>query len=152
MTKQEVVEEYTLAGCRSRQTFKSGRVVRWGLTLVVGLSLPTVESWTRLGSAKAASDEVFPAGSRPAGYKLGLLATSCWMGGVWSDAEGSPRDTLAWTGLGQGFANRLRMLDDELPAQAVPELSRIMGGVATRLEAERRSAEIFTRSRASRSL
>jgi hypothetical protein len=50
------------------------------------------------------------------------------------------------------LAGRLRMLDDELPTQAVPEPSRIKGGVATRLETERRSAELFTRARASRGL
>jgi hypothetical protein len=35
--------------------------------------------------------------------------------------------------------------------QAVPELSRIIGGVATRLETERRNAEQFSGVHASRS-
>jgi hypothetical protein len=54
------------------------------------------------------------------------------------------RETLAWMGVGRGFADRLRTLAATLPAQAVPELSRIMGGVAARLETERRNAEQFT--------
>jgi hypothetical protein len=54
------------------------------------------------------------------------------------------REILAWTGVGRGFADRLRTLAATLPAQAVPELSRIMGGVAARLETERRSAEQLT--------
>jgi hypothetical protein len=65
------------------------------LSLAIVFSLATVESWTRFGRADAASNEIFLAGSTPWGYKLGLLATSCWMGGVWSDAEGVPRER--WT-------------------------------------------------------
>jgi len=60
------------------------------------------------------------------------------------------QENLAWTGVGRGFADRLRTLAAALPVQAVPELSRIMGGVATRLETERRNVEQFTGAHASR--
>lgn len=95
MTKQHFGERGTLSGSGIRQAAKSERMLHWGLTIVVGLGLSTVASWTRLGSANAASDEIFPAESRPSGYKLGLLATSCWMGGVWSDAEGLSENVWA---------------------------------------------------------
>ena len=62
---------------------------------VCGSSRATFESWISFGRAHAASNEVFLDGSTPWGYKLGLLATSCWMGGVWSDAEGVPRERWA---------------------------------------------------------
>ena len=91
---------WTLASSRVHPTFNpfdalGGRLPRWGLALTIGFSLSIVESSTRLASADPAGGELFPAGSRPAGYKLGLLATACWMGGVWSDAEGLPRDRWA---------------------------------------------------------
>ena len=61
------------------------------------------------------------------------------------------RQTLGWTGVGRGFADRLRKLAAALPAQAVPELSRILGGVAARLETEWQNAEQLTGGHASRS-
>jgi hypothetical protein len=70
------------------------RIHRWTVAIVVGLGLSSVETWTRRGTADAAvTDAIFPPGSRPTGYKLGLLATACWLGGVWSDAEGAPEAT-----------------------------------------------------------
>lgn len=95
MKKQHVAERTALACFSVREKAMSGRLPRSGLALAIVFSLSTVESWTSFGRADAASNEVFPAGSTPRGYKLGLLATSCWMGGVWSDAEGVPREKWA---------------------------------------------------------
>jgi hypothetical protein len=58
------------------------------------------------------------------------------------------RETLAWTGVGQGFADRLRHELTALPASAVPELSRIATEVATRLETERATAETMSKASA----
>ena len=66
------------------------RFNRWVVAILFGLSMTSVETWMQRGTATAAGGEIFPAGSHPTGYKLGLLATACWMGGVWSDAEGVP--------------------------------------------------------------
>jgi hypothetical protein len=66
------------------------RYKRWGLALLIGLSVSALQTWSRRNSVQAAGAAVFPAGAQPSGYKLGLLATACWMGGVWSDAEGVP--------------------------------------------------------------
>jgi len=63
---------------------------RWGLALAIGLSFSALQSWVHRSAAVAAGIAIFPAGVRPTGYKLGLLATACSMGGVWSDAEGVP--------------------------------------------------------------
>lgn len=69
------------------------RFHRWGIAIVLGLGFATTQSWEEARALAAPSDAIFPPGSRPAGYKLGLLATACWMGGVWSDAEGAPPAT-----------------------------------------------------------
>jgi hypothetical protein len=53
--------------------------------------------------------------------------------------------------VGRGFADRLRKLAAALPAQAVPELNRILGGVAARLETEWQNAEKLTGGHASQS-
>jgi hypothetical protein len=71
------------------------RFNRWVVAVVFGLSLSSAEAWTQRARASATGGEIFPPGSRPDGYKLGLLATACWMGGVWSDAEGVPPDRWA---------------------------------------------------------
>lgn len=63
---------------------------RWGLALIFGLCFSALPGWTQRNVADAAGVAVFPTGVRPTGYKLGLLATACAMGGVWSDAEGVP--------------------------------------------------------------
>ena len=55
------------------------------------------------------------------------------------------RETLAWTGVGHGFADRLRRQVAALPNAAVPELSRIATEVATRLEKERATAETMSK-------
>src|SRR5579862_7434910 len=64
------------------------RLNRWAIAILIGLGLGAMQV-----SVGAAGDAIFPPGVRPAGYKLGLLATACWMGGVWSDAEGTPPAT-----------------------------------------------------------
>jgi len=56
------------------------------LCLLTGMALST----RHRDGARAAGVALFPPGGRPVGYKLGVLATACWMGGVWSDAEGVP--------------------------------------------------------------
>jgi hypothetical protein len=63
---------------------------RWGTALVLGVCLSALQSWTQRNAAHGADVAIFPVGARPTGYKLGLLATACSMGGVWSDAEGVP--------------------------------------------------------------
>ncbi len=63
---------------------------RWGLALVIGLSFSALQTWSQRNTALAAGVAIFPTGIRPTGYKLGLLAAACSMGGVWSDAEGLP--------------------------------------------------------------
>ena len=69
------------------------RFYRWGVALAIGLSFSALQTWSQRNMVRAADVAMFPAGSRPTGYKLGLLATACWTGGVWSDAEGvSPAD------------------------------------------------------------
>ena len=55
------------------------------------------------------------------------------------------RETLAWTGVGQGFADCLRHPVTALPNSAVPELSRIATEVAARLDAERATAEAMSK-------
>lgn len=69
------------------------RLRRWAIAIVLGLGLAAVPNGQATRAATAPIDAIFPPGSRPAGYKLGLLATACWMGGVWSDAEGTPPAT-----------------------------------------------------------
>jgi hypothetical protein len=71
------------------------RFNRWVVAVVFGLSFSSAETWWQRGRASAAGGEIFPLGTRPDGYKLGLLATACWMGGVWSDAEGALPDRWA---------------------------------------------------------
>jgi hypothetical protein len=63
---------------------------RWGMGLVLGLCFSALQGWTQPNVAHGAGVAIFPVGVRPTGYKLGLLATACSMGGVWSDAEGVP--------------------------------------------------------------
>jgi hypothetical protein len=63
---------------------------RWGVALVFGLCFSSIQTGLQTNVADAAGVAIFPAGVRPTGYKLGLLATACSMGGVWSDAEGVP--------------------------------------------------------------
>jgi hypothetical protein len=63
---------------------------RWGIALTIGLLFSALQTWSQRNTVEAAGVALFPAGLRPAGYKLGLLATACSMGGVWSDAEGVP--------------------------------------------------------------
>jgi hypothetical protein len=65
------------------------RRYRWVAALVFGLSFAALNGDFHRGLA-ATQPALFPTGIRPSGYKLGLLATACWMGGVWSDAEGRP--------------------------------------------------------------
>lgn len=68
---------------------KRGHILREAVLLLGILAIAlTGEPFVRV--ARAATVPLFPAGARPTGYKLGLLATACWMGGVWSDAEGVP--------------------------------------------------------------
>jgi hypothetical protein len=67
---------------------------RWMASLVFGLGLAALSGGLPEGAAAATQAALFPAGSRATGYKLGLLATACWMGGVWSDAEGTA--TAQW--------------------------------------------------------
>ena len=69
------------------------RLRRWAVAIVLGLGLTAAQNGKPTRAASAPSDAIFPSGSRPGGYKLGLLATACWMGGVWSDAEGAPPTT-----------------------------------------------------------
>jgi hypothetical protein len=59
------------------------------------------------------------------------------------------RETLAWTGVGRGFADRLRRQAEALPPAAVPEFSRVVNAVATRLETERATAESMSKAHAS---
>ena len=68
------------------------------LACVLGLTLAALDGWAQR-PAHGAPTVMFPAGSRPAGYKLGLLALACWMGGPWSDAEAVPQDR--WPALDQ---------------------------------------------------
>jgi hypothetical protein len=70
------------------------RLRRWAASIVLGLGLFAILNAEGARAASPPSDAIFPSGSRPTGYKLGLLATACWMGGVWSDAEGAP--PAAW--------------------------------------------------------
>ena len=63
---------------------------RWGLALIIGLLFSAWQTWTQRNVAEAAGVAIFPPGAQPVGYKLGLLAAACSMGGVWSDAEGVP--------------------------------------------------------------
>lgn len=63
---------------------------RWTMALVLGLCFSGLQTWTQRHLANAAGVAIFPIGVRPTGYKLGLLATACSMGGVWSDAESVP--------------------------------------------------------------
>jgi len=79
----------------NRRFGRFGRFHRWVVAVVFGLTLSSAEAWTQQGRASAAGGEIFPPSSHPDGYKLGLLATACWMGGVWSDAEGVPPDRWA---------------------------------------------------------
>jgi hypothetical protein len=62
----------------------------------------------------------------------------------------STRETLAWTGVGEGFADRVRSQLPTLPDDAAPELSRIATTVAARLDAERASAERTSKPHAQR--
>jgi len=64
----------------------------WEIVAVLGIGLSIIPVSLSAGRARAdtASDAIFPPGSLPEGYKLGLLAMACWAGGVWSDAEGAP--------------------------------------------------------------
>ncbi len=66
------------------------RLRRWEMAIVLGLGLVIAQKGKANSAPAQPSDAIFGPGSRPAGYKLGLLATACWMGGVWSDAEGTP--------------------------------------------------------------
>jgi hypothetical protein len=66
---------------------------RWMAALIFGLTFAALTGGAHKGIAAATQPALFPTGIRPAGYKLGLLATACWMGGVWSDAEGAPPAT-----------------------------------------------------------
>jgi hypothetical protein len=61
---------------------------RWFAALIIGMTCAATHGFNIARAAGTPSDAIFPPGARPAGYKLGLLATACWMGGVWSDAEG----------------------------------------------------------------
>jgi len=63
---------------------------RWRVVLVLGLCFSALQIWVHPNVAAAAGVPIFPAGVRPVGYKLGLLAAACALGGVWSDAEGIP--------------------------------------------------------------
>src|SRR5579872_7599619 len=65
------------------------RIYSWAIAVVVGLTVSTIQPGRSSGAALAGGDSIFPPGSRVDGYKLGLLATACWMGGVWSDSEGA---------------------------------------------------------------
>jgi hypothetical protein len=69
------------------------RLFSWGIAIVFGLMLSSIQPGRHAGTAQAAGAAVFPPGGHAEGYKLGLLATACWMGGVWSDAEGAPPAT-----------------------------------------------------------
>jgi muconolactone delta-isomerase len=60
------------------------------MALVFGLCISALQTGIQKNPASAGGVAIFPAGARPVGYKLGLLATACSMGGVWSDAEGVP--------------------------------------------------------------
>lgn len=51
------------------------------------------------------------------------------------------RETLAWTGVGRGFSDHLQRHLKDLPAAAVPDLSRIVAAVISRLQTERATAE-----------
>jgi hypothetical protein len=62
------------------------------------------------------------------------------------------RETLAWTGVGSGFADRLRREAATLPNAAVPDLSRIATEVAARLETERATAETMSKAHAQGSI
>jgi len=66
---------------------------RWIASLIFGLTFAALTGGTHKGIAAATQPALFPSGTRPSGYKLGLLATACWLGGVWSDAEGAPPAT-----------------------------------------------------------
>jgi hypothetical protein len=59
-------------------------------------------------------------------------------------------ETLAWTGVGRGFSDRLDRYIKELPPSAVPELSRVGAAVSARLQTERATAEQITKAHADR--
>ncbi len=65
------------------------RIHRWLAAALIGFACAAAHGLNTARAAGAPSDAIFPPGARPAGYKLGLMATACWMGGVWSDAEGA---------------------------------------------------------------
>ena len=81
------------------------RTNRWLLALTFGASLGAAQNWSQRSAHSAAAAAIFPAGSRPAGYKLGLLALSCWLGGPWSDAEAAPKER--WPALDEQRCNDL---------------------------------------------
>jgi hypothetical protein len=62
----------------------------------------------------------------------------------------SMRETLAWTGIGAGFADRLRSQLPSLPDADAAELSRIATAVAARLDVERAAAEARSQPHARR--
>ncbi len=76
-------------GCALEDSMKR-RHHRWRMALLLGLCFSILQTWIERNVADAAGVAIFPAGIRPVGYKLGLLAAACSMGGVWSDAEGVP--------------------------------------------------------------
>lgn len=63
---------------------------RWMMTLVIELSFVALQSQAHWNVAEAADVAIFPPGVPQTGYKLGLLAMACSLGGLWSDAEGVP--------------------------------------------------------------
>ncbi len=58
------------------------------------------------------------------------------------------QETLAWAGVGHGFADRLRQQLPSMPAEAVPELTRAISAIATRLESQRATAESLAKAHA----
>ena len=96
------------------------------------------------------SDALKPTATPPAGTWLAYLSGVASRAGY--PSSDSPalthkmRETLAWTGVGHGFADRLRRQVTALPNAAVPELSRIATEVAKRLETERATAETMSKA------
>ena len=61
-------------------------------------------------------------------------------------------ETLAWTGIGRGFADQLRREAASLPDAAIPELTHVTASVAARLDSERSTAESLSAVHASNEL
>jgi hypothetical protein len=107
---------------------------------------------TLFASAPPPATALDPAATpRPGTWLAYLSGVAAKAGHAGSDSPASPpkvRETLAWTGVGVGFADLLRREAPNLPNASVPELSRIAAAVATRLEGQRTTAETTSKPHA----